>query len=205
MVDRKKSPINKTLEDRTKISLFKSKVEQMKDFDGEDEEKILTILHEALEILNITDEPIDKYYDMGDVIGSGKYGLVRIAYSKLNLKVAIKTIKLAGVTTKYHIIAQEILTLKRVDHPNIVKMHEIYRDKDKLYLVFEYVEGKELFDFIFDRNRLKESEAASIIKQLLQCINHMNSLNICHRDLKLENIVINPLNKQIKVLDFGFS
>ena len=69
----------------------------------------------------------------------------------------------------------------------------------------EYVEGKELFDYLYDKSSLRESEAASIIKQLLKCVKHMNSNQILHRDLKLENIIINPLNFNIKLLDFGFS
>ena len=103
-----------------------------------------------------------------------------------------------------------ILLLKRslqwnkVDHPNIVKLHEIFRENDKLYLVMEFVEGKELFDYLFD-NKLKETDASDIIKQLLHCINYLNTKSICHRDLKLENIVINPSTLKVKILDFGFS
>jgi calcium-dependent protein kinase len=168
------------LKDKSVIEIFKQKVDLLKNNESMDEYEQLQILHDALKVLHITNEPIDNYYDTGEVIGSGKYGLVRVAYSKrkADYKVAIKTIKLSGVTTKYHIIAQEILTLKRADHPNIVKLFEIYKDMDKLYLVMEYIEGKELFDFIFERNRLKESEAANIIKQLLNCINYLNSMNI---------------------------
>ena len=68
----------------------------------------------------------------------------------------------------------------------------------------EFVEGKELFDYLFD-NKLKETDAADIIKQLLHCINYLNTKSICHRDLKLENIVINPSTLKVKILDFGFS
>jgi serine/threonine protein kinase len=58
--------------------------------------------------------------------------------------------------------------MKRVDHHSIVKVFEIYRDQEKIHIVMELLEGKELFDFIFQRERLKESEAATIIKQLVQ-------------------------------------
>jgi serine/threonine protein kinase len=198
---------SKILKDKSKLQIFKEKVQLLKREESMDEYEQLKILQDALKVLNITEEPIDKYYYIGDVIGSGKYGLVRQGVSTRNPDhfVAIKTINLTKLTTKYHILAQEILTLKRVNHPNIVKMYEFYRDLDKLHLVMEYVEGKELFDFIFQRNKLKESEASNIIKQLLLALNHLNSLNIMHRDLKLENIVINPMTFQVKVIDFGFS
>lgn len=127
-----------------------------------------------------------------------------MAIKTTNHQVAIKTINLNKIGNRYYIIAQEIMTMKRIDHPNIVKLYEIYRDDNKLYLVMEYVHGMELFDYIFE-NRMKESEAAEIIKQLVQCVNYLNSKRICHRDLKLENMVINPETFQIKVLDFGFS
>ena len=163
-------------------------------------------MHDALKDLNITDEDITKNYKFGVVIGSGKYGLVRKATSVTheNLKVAIKTINLTKIKQKYYVIAQEILILKKMDHPNIVKLLEIYREDEKIYLVLEYVEGKELFDYLFE-TKIKESDAAAIIKQLIQCIKYLNSKGICHRDLKLENIMINPINSDVKVLDFGFS
>ena len=120
------------------------------------------------------------------------------------MKVAIKTINLTKTGQRFYIVAQEILTMKLVDHPNIVKLHEILRENDKRYLVMEFVEGKELFDYLFD-NKLKETDASNIIKQLLHCINYLKKKSICHRDLKLENIVINPSTKKVEILNFGFS
>ena len=163
-------------------------------------------MNDALKDLNITDKDITKFYKFGAVIGSGKYGLVKKATSIQNesIKVAIKTINLTKIGQRFYIVAQEILTMKKVDHPNIVKLYEIFRENDKLYLVMEYIEGKELFDYLFD-NKLKETDAADIVKQLLLCVNYLNTKRIWHRDLKLENIVINPTSLKIKVLDFGFS
>lgn len=120
-------------------------------------------------------------------------------------KVAIKKIKLDQLGSKLHIIAQEILTLKRVDHPSIVNLLEIYREENTLYLVMEYIQGKELFEYIVEQESLKESDAAFIIKQLIKCIYYLNTKKIAHRDLKLENIMIDPFNKKIKLIDFGFS
>jgi len=114
--------------DKEKIDKFKEKVQELKTNSSLDDSEAVKILRDALSVLNITEEPIEKFFKMGKVIGSGKFGLVREAYSrrKEDFKVAIKTINLQGVNSKYHIIWQEILTLKRVDHPNIVKLHEIY-------------------------------------------------------------------------------
>lgn len=100
---------------------------------------------------------------------------------------------------------QEILSLKNWDHPNIVKIYEIFKDSKNLYIVMEFVEGKELFDYVVERHKLKESDAWNIVKQLLKTIKYIHSIGIIHRDLKPENIIINPTTKKIKLIDFGLS
>ena len=109
------------------------------------------------------------------------------------------------ISELYHFLAQEIVSLKKVDHPNIIKIHEIYREEEKLYIVMERVKGKDLLDYLFSIEILTETQAAIIIKQILKALNHMNSLNLWHRDIKLENIMINPDTMQVKLIDFGFS
>ena len=69
----------------------------------------------------------------------------------------------------------------------------------------EKVKGKDLLDFLFSIEILTEAQSANIIKQILKALNHMNSYHLCHRDIKLENIMINPETFQIKLIDFGFS
>ena len=69
----------------------------------------------------------------------------------------------------------------------------------------EYVEGKELLNYVIEQYKLRESEACSIIKQLLKTIKYVHSKRIIHRDLKPDNIIINPENMQIKLIDFGLS
>jgi serine/threonine protein kinase len=69
----------------------------------------------------------------------------------------------------------------------------------------EYVEGKELFDFVVQKMKLLESEASKIAMQLLKTIKYLNEVKICHRDLKPENIIINPETIHIKLIDFGLS
>lgn len=69
----------------------------------------------------------------------------------------------------------------------------------------EYVEGKELLNYVIEQFKLKESDACSIIKQLLKTIKYVHSKRIIHRDLKPDNIIINPENMQIKLIDFGLS
>lgn len=102
-----------------------------------------------------------------------------------------------------------ILTM--IDHPNIIKLYEIYEDIKYFYLIMELCVGGELFDRIIARvdthNMFTEREAAIIFKQLMGAISYCHTQSICHRDLKPENLLL--LNKSetspIKVIDFGLS
>lgn len=165
------------------------------------------VLQDAMKDLNITKEPIDKYYTMGDTLGWGKYGVVKKGISVLNpdYQVAVKVIDLDKLTGNYHSWVSEIVTLKKVDHPNIVKIYEIFKDKKCLYIVMEYVEGKELFEFVVEHTKIKELDSANITKQLLKTVKYLNSLGIWHRDIKPENILINPKTLHIKLIDFGLA
>ncbi|CAI2359090.1 unnamed protein product [Moneuplotes crassus] len=164
-------------------------------------------LRDTIDGLNITKDSIKSFYKFGEVIGSGKYGTVKMAYSRQNpdFKVAVKCIDFDKLTGSYHTCISEIDTLKKVDHPNVVKVFEIFQDSKRLYIVMEYCTGKELFDFVVERTKVEEKSASYIIKQLLKIIKYLNSLKICHRDIKPENILIDPDNLNIKLIDFGLS
>lgn len=69
----------------------------------------------------------------------------------------------------------------------------------------EKIKGTDLLDFLFKVENLTEFQIAEIIKQILKALNHLNALGICHRDLKLENIMIDSDTMKIKIIDFGFS
>lgn len=174
------------------------------------------IVDEAIKCLKVTEDDIHKYYEFGRDLGWGKFGVVKSAKSVAfrdsdwpvdtpGYEVAIKIINLKLIPKKLHFLAQEIWSLKKVDHPNIVKILEVFKGSDKIYIVMEKINGTDLLDYLFAIETLNESQAAFIIKQILKAINHLNSLGICHRDIKLENIMINQETMMIKLIDFGFS
>lgn len=193
--------------DRTKIKNFKNKVKKLTDVNQKMEFNKVDVLQDAMKDLNITEEPITDHYTFEKPLGSGKYGVVKLATSKANpdFKTAVKIIELAKLTGNYHSCVSEIVTLKKADHPNIVKILEIFKDDKSLYIVMEYVEGKELFEFVVERTKIEETDSSNITKQLLKTIKYLNSLGICHRDIKPENILINPKSLQVKLIDFGLS
>lgn len=93
-----------------------------------------------------------------------------------------------------------------MDHPHIIKLHEIYQDNSNIYMITEFLQGGELFDVLVKKRSLSESIAAKIIKQVLQAINYCHTKKIVHRDLKPENLMLESDDQwNIKVIDFGLS
>ena len=201
------SNMMKTPSEIPKVNKFKSKWTQLAIKSKMGTRDKLDILNEAFSDLDLWTEPIENYYTIGNVIGSGKYGIVKEATSKNTptLKFAVKIIRLEKLTSQYHSVLQEILALKKIDHPNVVKIFEIFKDTRKLYIVLEHVEGKDLFDYISGVQKINEFEASKVVTQLWKTIKYLNELKIWHRDLKPENIIINPESMQVKIIDFGLS
>lgn len=101
----------------------------------------------------------------------------------------------------------EIINLKKLDHPNILKMYESYECEKRYYIVTDLCRGGELFEEITSRKHFSENDAAILMKALLQCVNYCHSNQVMHRDLKPENILLedNKDYNQIKIIDFGSS
>lgn len=101
-------------------------------------------------------------------------------------------------------LEREIVVMKLVDHPNIMRLYDVWETSGELYLILEYVEGGELFDYIIERGRLSETEALDYFQQLIGAMDYCHRLNIAHRDLKPENILLDK-DKVLKVADFGMA
>ena len=101
--------------------------------------------------------------------------------------------------------------MKRLSHPNIIQFVEVYEDPDHLMMVMEYFSGDELFDVILARKYFSEDDAKPIFQQIVKALFYLHSLNIIHRDVKPENVLISqstdPATGMVvaKLLDFGLS
>lgn len=95
--------------------------------------------------------------------------------------------------------------MKKVDHPNVLKLHEIYEDKSKVFIVMELVVGNELFDRIVDKGYYSEKNAINIIQQILSAVSYLHEIGIAHRDLKPENLLCSGEgdDEVVKIADFG--
>jgi calcium-dependent protein kinase len=110
--------------------------------------------------------------------------------------------------TKEEIAAfqDEMNILRQLDHPNILKLHEVFEDNRKFFLVTEFCDGCELFDEISNHHHFNEKQAASYIEQIVRAVVYCHSMGIVHRDLKPENILIDAEQDGIvKLIDFGTS
>lgn len=98
-----------------------------------------------------------------------------------------------------------------MDHPNIIKLYEVFQTRDRYQVVTQFCKGGSIIDFIKERKFFDENAVKVILRQLLGCLNYLHTLRIVHRDVKLENVVFNNKVKngskeqeiQIKLLDFG--
>ncbi|TEA11049.1 putative serine/threonine-protein kinase HSL1 [Colletotrichum sidae] len=101
-------------------------------------------------------------------------------------------------------IEREVAILKLVDHPNVMKVYDIWENRSEIYLVLEYVEQGDLFDYINTNGRFSEESAMFIFRQMMSALQYCHSFNICHRDLKPENILLTSQHK-VKIADFGMA
>ena len=154
----------------------------------------------------------EKYYKKVRNLGSGSYGTVYLA--KNNLKdnlVAIKVIeKIPANIIDDMEIKNEINILKSLSHPNIVKIFEFFDTALNYYIVTEYCKKGELFEYI--NNQYSEYQLAVLFYQVFSGLCYLHEKKILHRDLKLENLMISEIEKDIstgeeyfwiKIIDFG--
>lgn len=146
-------------------------------------------------------------YELGRVLGQGSFAKVYFARNlRTGKNVAMKVVgkeKVIKVGMTEH-VKREISVMKMVTHPNIVELHEVMATISKIYFAMELVRGGELFSKIARSGRLREDVARHYFRQLISAVDFCHSRGVYHRDLKLENLLLDDAGN-LKVADFGLS
>ena len=152
-------------------------------------------------------------YEFSKNLGKGGYGKVfQVRNKNTGQLFACKKLSKLNVNNLIK-FRREISILQKMDHPNIIKLFEVYESERSLYVVMEECKGGEIFDRIIEHINSKqmysEKDAATIFKQVMSSIQYCHNKNVCHRDLKPENILYlnegSEENNRIKIIDFGLS
>jgi hypothetical protein len=151
------------------------------------------------------------FYELKEVIGKGKFGVVNLGiHKKTQQQVAVKIINKDSIKTleDKELVRIEIGILKLCHHPNVVRLLDHLENEDYIFIVTEYIEGGTLGDYFKKRNfNFSERQASSIMSQIANGVKYLHKYGIVHRDLKPDNIMITQQNEFgiIKIMDFGLS
>ena len=144
------------------------------------------------------------WYRVERSLGTGFFGTVSLATHRLTgYHVAIKPLEQkryedAGLEFP----PREIQLLWKLKHTNIVHLYDILYAERAVYIVMEVVKGRELFDYVLQKERLDEDEARKVFCEIVSAVDYMHRSGVVHRDLKLENIMVDEQG-HIKIIDFG--
>ncbi|XP_041646324.1 serine/threonine-protein kinase BRSK2-like [Cheilinus undulatus] len=130
-----------------------------------------------------------------------KLGIHCVTCQKVAIKIVNREKLSESVLMK---VEREIAILKLIEHPHVLKLHDVYENKKYLYLVLEHVSGGELFDYLVKKGRLTPKEARKFFRQIISALDFCHSHSICHRDLKPENLLLDEKNN-IRIADFGMA
>ena len=149
-------------------------------------------------------------YEVKKKLGCGKFGLVKLGIEKkTGQKVAIKIMKKSSMdSSDLELVRTEIEILKICQHPNIIRLYNVFENADYMYIIMEYCSGGDLFSYLENRHfRIPEERASTLIHKMSTAVYYMHSFGVAHRDLKPENVLMTSDEEEsdIRILDFGLS
>ena len=154
-------------------------------------------------------ENIKRQYKFKERLSKGGFSVV---YSAENINSgetrAVKCIPISSAPPeKVKQFSDEIIILQELDHPNILKILDVFKDRQFIYIVTEQCQGGELFDRILEKGHFTETQAAAYMLQMVSAVNYLHSKKIMHRDLKPENMMFETKenDSHLKLIDFGSS
>ncbi|KAI9553596.1 putative calcium/calmodulin-dependent protein kise type II subunit delta-like isoform X3 [Daphnia sinensis] len=158
--------------------------------------------------LNATTRFSDNY-ELKEELGKGAFSIVRRCVQKsTGLEFAAKIINTKKLSARdFQKLEREARICRKLQHPNIVRLHDSIQEESFHYLVFDLVTGGELFEDIVAREFYSEADASHCIQQILESVNHCHQNGVVHRDLKPENLLLASKAKgaAVKLADFGLA
>jgi len=156
---------------------------------------------------------IEDNYDISEEIGRGAFSVVKRAkHKKTGTSFAVKFIEKKYVDKQdLVLLGREIDIMKKVNHPNVLKLQEVYETDETIALVMELVDGGELFYKIVEKGNYSEKDAVKIVRQMIQGVEYLHNQGIAHRDLKPENLLCSMDTREeykpfrVVIADFGLS
>ena len=141
-------------------------------------------------------------YEFKQSIGQGTFGKVKLAIHSLRKEnVAVKILNKKQIEKKneMNLVQRELDIIPNFNHINLIKVHHILQDENNFYIVMDYCENGELFDYIVKKHRLSEEESSNFFYQLINGVEYIHNCKIVHRDLKPENLLLTK-NKTLTIL-----
>jgi len=195
-----------TKEDKVKLVLFS--IENVKKLNYiKDREQIITYIKNYFRENGKEPETKTNFYRVGRSLGKGAFGKVNLGMHKLTGKlVAIKSINKKCFTSKEskRKVMQEYSILKNLRHPNVIRLYESFESAKHILIVTELCTGGDLANYVRKEKRLSESKAKLVTKKILEGLAHCHSRRVLHRDIKLDNVLLNA-DGELKICDFGVS
>lgn len=146
-------------------------------------------------------------YETSKLLGAGAFGVVKLAKKRTgDQRYAIKSICKQNILRSHmgDQVRKEISILKSLDHPNIVQIFEVLMSADYLHIVMDYIPGGELYAKITKSGKLSDLQARRYVRQLCGALRYCHNLNVCHRDIKPQNILLDEDDNAL-LADFGFA
>ncbi|CAB9526676.1 MAP kinase-activated protein kinase 2 (Fragment) [Seminavis robusta] len=151
----------------------------------------------------------EDFYQLGEMLGEGEFGAVHsCTHKETGNERAVKIILKEEMSElEYDNVIQEFQILTDIDNPNVIRVYEFFSSDEKFYIVQELAMGGDLFDELAEQGRIAEKEVLTLMRSILGCVQYLAKRNVCHRDLNLENILLDETKnyEKLKVIDFGLA
>ncbi|KAI0668998.1 Pkinase-domain-containing protein [Trametes maxima] len=146
-------------------------------------------------------------YLLLQTLGEGEFGKVKLGlHMQWGEEVAVKLMRRGNIDSSVRMskVEREIEVLRTLKHPNIVRLYDVIETDKYIGIILEYASGGELFDHILAHRYLREKDACKLFSQLISGVWYIHQKKIVHRDLKLENLLLDR-HRNVIITDFGFA